>query len=222
MKSVIAIDGPAGAGKSTIAKKLAKKFNYRYLDTGAMYRAVTWYVINNDIDISNNKKLSEIASNINISFKTDNNGETYIYVNDNNVTNKIRENIIDKNVSDVAKISGVRKEMVKIQKRIAENGKIIVDGRDIASRVLPDAELKIYLTASVEERARRRHNELIEKGISSDFEKVKEEIEKRDSIDKNRKDSPLIKTDDAVLVDSTNLSIEEVVDKISSLIKEGD
>ena len=223
MKSVIAIDGPAGAGKSTIAKKLAKRFNYRYLDTGAMYRAVTWYVIKNNIDISDEGKLSEAAKEINISFRTNNkDGNTYIYVNDKNITDKIRKNKIDKNVSDVAKVSGVRKEMVKIQKRIAENGKIIVDGRDIASRVLPDADLKIYLTASVEERARRRHSELLEKGISSDFEKVKEEIKKRDYIDKNRKNSPLTQTEDAVLIDSTNLSINEVLDKISSLIKEGD
>ena len=177
MKSVIAIDGPAGAGKSTIAKKLAKRFNYRYLDTGAMYRAVTWYVIKNNIDISDEGKLSEAAKEINISFRTNNkDGNTYIYVNDKNITDKIRKNKIDKNVSDVAKVSGVRKEMVKIQKRIAENGKIIVDGRDIASRVLPDADLKIYLTASVEERARRRHSELLEKGISSDVEKVKEQV----------------------------------------------
>lgn len=220
MKSVIAIDGPAGAGKSTIAKKLAKRLNYRYLDTGAMYRAVTWYVIDNNIDVSNEDKIGEIAKNINISFKTDKNGNTSIHVNDKNVSNEIRKNSIDNNVSDVAKISKVRNEMVKIQKRIAKNGKIIVDGRDIASRVLPDADLKIYLTASVEERARRRYNELIEKGISTDFEKVKKEIQKRDYIDKNRENSPLTKTKDAVLIDSTSLSIEEVLDKISSLIKE--
>ena len=220
MKSVIAIDGPAGAGKSTIAKKLAKRLNYRYLDTGAMYRAVTWYVIDNNIDVSNEDKIGEIAKNINISFKTDKNGNTSIHVNDKNVSNEIRKNSIDNNVSDVAKISKVRNEMVKIQKRIAKNGKIIVDGRDIASRVLPDADLKIYLTASVEERARRRYNELIEKGISTDFEKVKKEIQKRDYIDKNRENSPLTKTKDAVLIDSTSLSIEEVLYKISSLTKE--
>lgn len=222
MKSVIAIDGPAGAGKSTIAKRLAKRLNYRYLDTGAMYRAVTWYVVNNNIDLSNKEKIGEIAKKINISFNTDENGNTSIFVNGKNVNNEIRKNIIDKNVSEVAKISKVRSEMVKIQKRIAKNGKIIVDGRDIASRVLPDADLKVYLTASVEERARRRYNELIQKGISSDFEKVKEDIKKRDYIDKNRDNSPLTKTDDAILVDSTNLSIKEVVDKISGLIKEGE
>ena len=223
MKSVIAIDGPAGAGKSTIAKKLAKRFNYRYLDTGAMYRAVTWYLIDNNIDISNKKKLTEIAKDINISFKTDKkNGSTYIYINGKNVTNKIRKNKVDKNVSNVAKVSGVRTEMVKIQQEIAEEGEIVVDGRDIASRVLPDADLKIYLTATVEERARRRHNELLEKDIASDLEKVKKEIKERDYIDKNRKNSPLVKTEDAILIDSTDLSIEEVLDKISSLIKEGE
>lgn len=223
MKSVIAIDGPAGAGKSTIAKKLAKRFNYRYLDTGAMYRAVTWYLIDNNIDISDKKKLTEIAKDIDISFKTDKkNGSTYIYINDKNVTDKIRKNKIDKNVSNVAKVSGVRTEMVKIQQEIAEEGKIVVDGRDIASRVLPDADLKIYLTATVEERARRRHNELLEKDIASDLEKVKKEIKERDYIDKNRKNSPLVKTEDAILIDSTDLSIEEVLDKISSLIKEGE
>jgi len=222
MKSVIAIDGPAGAGKSTIAKKLAQRLNYRYLDTGAMYRAVTWYVINNGIEISNKQKISEVIKNIKISFTTDNNGNTSIYVNEKNITNEIRKNIIDKNVSDVAKISQVRNEMVKIQKNIAKKGEIVVDGRDIGSRVLPDADLKIYLTASVEERASRRYNELIEKGNDSDFEKVKEEIKKRDYIDENRENSPLTKTDDAILIDSTNMSIEEVLDKISSLIKEGE
>jgi len=222
MKSVIAIDGPAGAGKSTIAKKLAQRLNYRYLDTGAMYRAVTWHVINNGIDVSNKQKISEIVKNIKISFTTDNNGNTSIYINDKNITNEIRKNIIDKNVSDVAKISQVRNEMVKIQKNIAKKGKIVVDGRDIGSRVLPNADLKIYLTASVEERASRRYNELIEKGNDSDFKKVKEEIKKRDYIDENRENSPLTKTDDAILIDSTNMSIEEVLDKISSLIKEGE
>ncbi|HKL75376.1 MAG TPA: (d)CMP kinase [Halanaerobiales bacterium] len=222
MKSVIAIDGPAGAGKSTIAKKLAQRLNYRYLDTGAMYRAVTWYVINNGIEISNKQKISEVIKNIKISFTTDNNGNTSIYVNEKNITNEIRKNIIDKNVSDVAKISQVRNEMVKIQKNIAKKGEIVVDGRDIGSRVLPDADLKIYLTASVEERASRRYNELIDKGNDSDFEKVKKEIKKRDYIDKNRENSPLTKTDDAILIDSTNMSIEEVLDKISSLIKEGE
>jgi len=222
MKSVIAIDGPAGAGKSTIAKKLAQRLNYRYLDTGAMYRAVTWYVINNGIEISNKQKISEVIKNIKISFTTDNNGNTSIYVNEKNITNEIRKNIIDKNVSDVAKISQVRNEMVKIQKNIAKKGEIVVDGRDIGSRVLPDADLKIYLTASVEERASRRYNELIDKGNDSDFEKVKKEIKKRDYIDENRENSPLTKTDDAILIDSTNMSIEEVLDKISSLIKEGE
>src|SRR6056297_3004341 len=222
MKSVIAIDGPAGAGKSTIAKKLAQRLNYRYLDTGAMYRAVTWYVINNGIEISNKQKISEVIKNIKISFTTDNNGNTSIYINDKNITNEIRKNIIDKNVSDVAKISQVRNEMVKIQKNIAKKGEIFVDGRDIGSRVLPDADLKIYLTASVEERASRRYNELIDKGNDSDFEKVKKEIKKRDYIDENRENSPLTKTDDAILIDSTNMSIEEVLDKISSLIKEGE
>ncbi|MGM0411476.1 MAG: (d)CMP kinase [Bacillota bacterium] len=223
MKSVIAIDGPAGAGKSTIARKLAKKLNYRYLDTGAMYRAVTYYAIKSNIDISNKKKLVEIAKNIDITFKTNDNNKTNIFVNNEDVSKKIRKRKIDNNVSEVAKISGVRKEMVKIQQDIAKDGKIIVDGRDIASRVLPNADLKIYLTASVEERAKRRHEELLEKGEESSFDKIKDEIKKRDKLDKNREHSPLIKTEDAILIDSTNLSIEEVINKIMSLIvEEGD
>ena len=223
MKSVIAIDGPAGAGKSTIARKLAKKLNYRYLDTGAMYRAVTWYALKTGADILDENKMTRLAKDINISFKTNkNNGKTHIYVNENDVSDKIRKRKIDNNVSEIAKISGVRKEMVKIQQKIAKDGRIIVDGRDIASRVLPDADLKIYLTASVEERARRRHNELLDKGEESDLNKIKNEIKKRDYIDKNREHSPLTKTEDAILIDTTNLSKKKVLDKIMQLIRKGD
>ena len=222
MKSVIAIDGPAGAGKSTIAKKIAKKLDYKYLDTGAMYRAVTWYVLKTNTDISNKDKITNITQNININFEKDINSKTHIYVNNKDITEEIRTTEIDNNVSNIAQIEGVRKELVKMQKNIAKDGKIVMDGRDIASRVLPNADLKIYLTASLEERAKRRFDDIKDKNSTSSFKKVKKEIKRRDEIDKNREHSPLTKTDDAILIDSSNLSIEEVIDKIMSLIKEGE
>lgn len=221
IKSVIAIDGPAGAGKSTIARKLAQKLQYKHLDTGAMYRAVTWLTLKNDIKLKEKRKISQLAKNIDISFsKPDKDGKSKIFVNNKDITKAIRKPHVDNNVSNVARIKGVRKALVKQQRKMAQKGKIIMDGRDIGSRVLPDADLKIYLTASVEERAKRRYNDLKEKDENIDFEEVKKQIIKRDKIDTNRDISPLVKTEDAVCIDTTDKSINKTVSVIYKLIKE--
>ncbi len=208
---VIAIDGPGGSGKSTVAKLLAKKLNYDYLDTGAMYRAVTWFALKKKIDVNDSHKLSEVASRINISFS-----KNKVFVNKEDVTGQIRKPEIDKNVSYVARIKGVREAMVALQRKIAEKGGIIVDGRDIGSRVLPDADIKVYLTASLEERAARRYQDIKKENVT--LADVKKELKKRDMIDKNRKISPLIKAADANYLDTTNMSIEQVIDKLTKLI----
>ncbi len=207
-QKVIAIDGPGGAGKSTAARLLAKKLNYDYLDTGAMYRAVTLEALNRGIDVNDKMALTGLAEEINISFS-----ENRVYLNNRDVTGLIRKTEIDQNVSYVARIKGVREAMVNLQRKMARKGGIIVDGRDIGSNVLPDADLKIYLTAALEERARRRYKDLkINEDIS--FTDVKNHLKKRDMLDKKREISPLIKADDAVVVDTTDLNIEEVVQEL--------
>jgi len=208
---VIAIDGPGGSGKSTVAKLLAKKLSFDYLDTGAMYRAVTWLALKKKIDVNDSHTLSGLASRIDISFS-----ENRVYVNKEDVTEQIRKPEIDKNVSYVARIKGVREAMVALQRKIAEEGRIIVDGRDIGSRVLPDADIKVYLTASLEERAARRFQDIRKEKVT--LSDVKKELKKRDMIDKNRKISPLVKADDACYLDTTNMSIEQVIDKLLKLI----
>ena len=209
---VIAIDGPGGSGKSTVARQLAEKLDYDYLDTGAMYRAVTWLAIKKNIDVNDKEGLTDLADSINISFN-----KKKVFINNKDVTDLIRSPLIDKNVSYVARIKGVRKRMVILQREIARKGGIVVDGRDIGSRVLPGADIKVYLTASLEERAQRRYND-IKKKDNITLEDVRNELEKRDRIDKNRDISPLMKTDDASYIDTTDLSINEVVSKIINLI----
>lgn len=219
---VIAIDGPAGAGKSTISKKLANKLGYKYLDTGAMYRAITWLALKNNIDIKHENRLIALAKQADIEFfPPDDLGNIPIKINGIIVTEKIRQTIIDKNVSFVARISGVRVAMVKLQRQMAKYGNIIVDGRDIGTRVLPDADLKLFITASLEERAQRRYAELKNKGLDVSLKEIREEIIRRDKLDSERKVSPLAKADDALLIDTTNLSREEVVNKIYNMVLGG-
>ncbi|MFW6305982.1 MAG: (d)CMP kinase [Bacillota bacterium] len=218
---VIAIDGPAGAGKSTISKILANKLGFRYLDTGAMYRAITYLALKKDINISNYDEINNMMENIEICFyPPQQDGKSHIVINEEDVTDKIRTTIIDQNVSAIAKIKIVRESMVKIQRSIAEYGNIIMDGRDIGSRVLPDADYKFFITASLEERARRRFLDIQKKSDNISYEEVKNKIAHRDKIDTERKISPLIKATDAVLIDTTNFTIEKAVEKILDIVKD--
>lgn len=210
----IAIDGPAGAGKSTIAKKIAKELNITYIDTGAMYRALTYKVLTNKIDIKNTKEIIKLAQESNIEFFQEN-----IYLDNNIINEEIRLPEVSKNVSYVAKIPEVRQILIEIQRKIAKNQDIIMDGRDIGTHVLCNSNFKIFLTASVEERSHRRYLELKSKGLNVSFNDIKQDIMNRDKIDKERKFSPLVKADDAIEIDTTDLSIEDVVNKIILLFR---
>ncbi len=212
----IAIDGPAGAGKSSISKTIAKEMGYVYVDTGAMYRAAALYAIKNNIEITK-ESLVPVLDDIKIDIKYENN-EQHIFLNGEDVSDKIREPEISLGASSIAVIPEVRLKLVELQREIAKNNTVIMDGRDIGTYVLPDAEVKIYLTASVEERAKRRYKEEIEKGMESDLEAVCEDIKKRDHNDSTRKFAPLRQAEDAILVDSSDLTFSEVVEKIKSII----
>lgn len=211
-KLIIAIDGPAGSGKSTTAKLLAKKLGYLYIDTGAMYRAVTLYAIKNNI-LNDEEKIIELASKLNIELKFED-GQTKVNVNGKDVTEEIRSLEVNHNVSPVSKIEGVRKILVQKQKEMGKNGGVVMEGRDITTVVFPNADVKIFLTASIDERARRRALEFAQKGQQVDIEKVKQNILERDRIDSSRDVSPLTKSPDAVEIDTSNLSIEQQVDLI--------
>ena len=219
IKSVIAIDGPAGAGKSTIAKMAAKELNYIYIDTGAMYRGVAWLVLQKYNTPVTTKDILSVLENIDIHLAYDQNGTMLVYVNHQDVSTKIRTPEVTALVSQVAAISQVRAKMVELQRKMAQKGAVLMDGRDIGTCVLPNADLKIYLTASVEERARRRAKELQEKGYDVDVEKIKQDITMRDEADMNREISPLKQADDAILLDTTNMNIQEVLQAIINLAK---
>lgn len=215
----VAIDGPAGAGKSSIAKEVAKKLGFVYIDTGAMYRAVAVYAIENDIEIIEENFTDEVLDKIDISIEYDENGQK-IYLCGKDVSDRIRMADASVGASNVAVIPSVRLKLVALQRELAKKSSVIMDGRDIGTYVLPDAELKIFLTASVEERARRRYKELCEKGIDTDFESVKKDIMYRDKNDSEREFAPLRQAEDAVLVDTSDMSIEQVINKIHSMIAE--
>lgn len=215
----VAIDGPAAAGKSTVAKIVAEKCKYIYVDTGAMYRALTYKALNDGIDIGNEIALSRLLNETVIELKQGNNGQL-VFLDGQNVTEDIRNNEVTASVSEVSKHRRVREEMVRRQQLLAENGGVVMDGRDIGTYVLPNAEVKVFLIASVEERAQRRHEENIQKGFPSDIEKLKEEIALRDKLDSEREIAPLRKAEDAIEIDTTSLSIQKVADKIMSLIEE--
>ncbi|MBI5975349.1 (d)CMP kinase [Staphylococcus canis] len=210
----IALDGPAAAGKSTIAKQVASKLGMIYVDTGAMYRAITYYYLKNKSQFSDFKNL---ISNIQINLKYDENKGQRVILNNEDVTDYLRENDVTEHVSYVASQEEVRSFLVKLQKELAEAKGIVMDGRDIGTTVLPNAEVKVYMIASVDERAKRRLKDNQLRGIESNLEQLKEDISKRDEYDMNRKISPLKKADDAVEIDTTGLSIDEVTQRIINL-----
>ncbi len=210
----IAIDGPAAAGKSTVAKIVAKRLGYVYIDTGAMYRSLTYSVLCNQIDI---KKPQEVVKHLN-GLIIDINASQQVFINEQDITEAIRSEEVTRNVSAIASIPEVRKIMVQRQQKLASNRAVVMDGRDIGTHVIPDAEIKIFLIASVFERANRRHEENLQKGFFSNLEQIQEDIKQRDKMDSEREVSPLKKADDAIEIDTTSLSISEVADKILSLV----
>ena len=215
----VAVDGPAGSGKSTITKMVAKSLGFNYVDTGAMYRALTYNFLSNGLDELEEEKIKELLSKTD--FKVEYvDGVQYVYVNNEEVSDKIRTAEVSKFTSLFAKSPAVRDFLIDTQRNLANTNNIIMDGRDIASVVLPNADVKIFLTASVEERARRRVLDFERQGIENvDFEKVKEDIKARDWQDENRDIAPLIKVESATLIDTTSLTIDEVVKKMTELVK---
>ena len=217
MKTIqIAIDGPASSGKSTVAKIIAKDFGYTYLDTGAMYRAATYIALQHQINPEESSQLLDLLDQYPISFGRSEDGEQLVYVGDVDVSHPIRENTVTNAVSAFAAIPAIREKLVALQQEIAQQGGIVMDGRDIGTVVLPKAELKIFLVASVDERAERRYKENLSKGIETDLETLKEEIATRDYKDSHRETSPLKQAEDAIYLDTTGLTILEVVEKIKS------
>ena len=211
----IAIDGPAGSGKSTIAKNVSMILNIEYIDTGAMYRALTWKVLENNINPKDKNRILEILKSTTIDFK-----DGDVYLDDKIINDEIRLNYVSQNVSHIAIIPKVREKMVELQKDMAKYKNIIMDGRDIGTVVLTDAKYKFFLTASIEERALRRYKELNRnEDINTTLKEIEEDIRKRDEIDSNRKTAPLRQAKDAILIDATEKGIEEVVDIIISTVK---
>ncbi|KHE73256.1 (d)CMP kinase [Halobacillus sp. BBL2006] len=215
----IAIDGPAAAGKSTVAKRVAEKLSIIYVDTGAMYRALTWKAIQKNVSLEDEENLAKLLKNTELKLVQSPSGQKVV-LDGADVSEDIRTNEVTNQVSIVAKHKSVREEMVKRQQELVEEQGVVMDGRDIGTHVLPDADVKIYMIASVDERAERRHKENLDKGYGSDLEEIKADIRKRDEIDSNRKTAPLVKAEDAIEVDTTSLSIEEVVERIISIVKE--
>ncbi|MBR6359210.1 MAG: (d)CMP kinase [Lachnospiraceae bacterium] len=219
MIRAIAIDGPAGAGKSTIAKRLAAIKNFVYVDTGAMYRAIALYCIENDIPPVDDECMSRALEKINVTIDYLD-GEQIVFLNGENVNGKIRTQQVGNMASSVSVIGKVRERMVALQQELARTRSVIMDGRDIGTVVLPDALVKIYLTASVEIRAKRRYDEYVEKGVECDLETLKKEIADRDHRDMTRDISPLRQAEDAVVVDSSYMTIDEVVAEILKIADE--
>ncbi|MBB6444719.1 (d)CMP kinase [Bacillus benzoevorans] len=218
-KISIAIDGPAAAGKSTVAKIVAAKLSFIYIDTGAMYRAITYKALHQQAELENEEQLAEILAQTQIDLVPGQGGQE-VYLDGKDVTKEIRQTEVTNVVSIVSKHRLVREEMLKRQQSFAASGGIVMDGRDIGTHVLPNAEVKVFLLASVEERAMRRLAENKARGIPSDLEKLQEEIALRDKLDSEREFAPLRKAEDAVEIDTTSLTIEQVVEKIMELARE--
>ena len=215
----IAIDGPAGAGKSTIARRVAKEKGYIYVDTGAMYRAIGLYFMNEGVDAENAAAVLEALAAIQVEIRYEA-GEQQVYLNGKNVSKEIRQEAVGNMASKVATKQAVRDKLLSLQRNLAATQDVVMDGRDIGTFVLPKAELKIYLTASVDTRANRRYKELVEKNMPADLEEIKKDIEARDYQDMHREIAPLVQAEDAYYLDSSDLTIDEVVDVICSKIPE--
>ena len=214
----IAIDGPAGAGKSTIAKMAAKKLDFIYVDTGAMYRAMALYFLRREIDAKDEKKIAEACEHINVTIAYQE-GEQQVLLNGENVNAFIRTEEVSMMTSNTSKYPAVREKLLYLQRKLAAANNVIMDGRDIGTCVLPDAELKIYLTASASERAKRRYLEQKERGVESDLAQIERDIIARDEQDMNREIAPLKQAEDAIYLDTSDMTIEEVVAKIVSLVQ---
>ena len=214
----IAIDGPAGAGKSTIAKKVAKHMNFIYVDTGAMYRALALYFIRNNIAATDKEKIENACNNADVTIEYKD-GEQQVILNGENVSSLIRTEEVGNMASASSVYPAVRLKLVELQRSLAKKANVVMDGREIGTFVLPDADLKIYLTAGSMERARRRFLELKERGIEADINEIEKDIIERDSRDMNREFAPLKHAEDAILIDSSNLTIDEVAEKILNFIK---
>lgn len=218
--SSIAIDGPAGAGKSSIAKALSKRLGYIYIDTGAMYRAVALFFVENNVSDGTDSRIESLLEKLDISIKYED-GAQKVILNGEDVTGKLRLEEIGKLASKFSAIGSVREKLVALQRKLAQKENVVMDGRDIGTVVLPNAGLKIYLSASSKVRAKRRYLELLEKGHTDlDINEIEDEIIKRDEADMNRKISPLKQADDAYYLDSSDMTLEEVVSKILSMVKE--
>lgn len=212
----IAIDGPAGAGKSTIAKAVAKRMNLIYVDTGMMYRAIALFVLRQKIDLQDGEKIVEACKNVDVTIRYEDDMQV-VFLNGENVSARLRTEEVGTAASVISPIPEVRRKLVELQRRLATESDCIMDGRDIGTCVLPDAQTKIYLTASSEVRAKRRYNELTARGETCDLKKIREDIEERDYRDMHRETSPLKQAEDAVPVDTSDMTIEEVIEKIIAL-----
>ena len=219
-KIIIAIDGLSGCGKSSTAKLLAKEMNYKYLDSGAMYRAVTLYIIENSIDYQNLKKLKNILDEIRLEFIKENTSDSHqIFLNNKNVEKKIRSKKVSELVSEISKISIIRKKLVKMQRKIGDNKGIVMEGRDIATVVFPDAELKIFMQADINVRAKRRLKDFEKIGKKISLKEVKLNLLERDNKDSSRKDSPLKITSDSLILDTTSISLQDQIEFIKKEVK---
>lgn len=212
----VAIDGPAGAGKSTIAKLVAKEKGYVYVDTGAMYRGLAIHFLENGIEAEEKEKIAEACKDVDVTIRYED-GQQQVYLNGKNITAKLREEAVGNMASKSSAIPEVRAKLLELQRELARKEDVIMDGRDIGTCVLPDADVKVFLTASVETRAKRRYDELVEKGVACDLEEIARDIAERDERDSTREIAPLKQAEDAVLVDSSYMTIEEVVAAIVKL-----
>lgn len=214
----IAIDGPAGAGKSTIAKKVAKEMGFVYVDTGAMYRALAVYFLQLGLSGDDKEEIAKACRNAEVTLQYED-GIQQVYLNGENVTGKLREEAVGNMASVSSAIPEVREQLLELQREMARAHDVVMDGRDIGTNILPHADVKVYLTASVSERAKRRYLELTEKGVSCDMDEIARDIKERDTRDMNRETAPLMQAEDAVLIDSSDMTIDEVVAAIRTLCK---